>query len=36
MAFAMEKDPGISKDSIPRLHNDSQESGVEVEVCNMS
>ncbi|KAF8735483.1 hypothetical protein AX14_001979 [Amanita brunnescens Koide BX004] len=32
MTFAMEKDPGISKDSIPRLRNDSQETGVEVEI----
>jgi mediator of RNA polymerase II transcription subunit 5 len=35
IGFATEKDPGISKDSIPRLRNDAQESGVEVEVRSM-
>ncbi|KAF8349998.1 hypothetical protein F5887DRAFT_1059221 [Amanita rubescens] len=32
VGFATEKDPGISKDSIPRLRNDAQENGVEVEI----
>lgn len=35
MGFAMEKDPGISKDGIPRLRNDAQENGVDVEVRSM-
>ncbi|KAF8622908.1 hypothetical protein AX15_006669 [Amanita polypyramis BW_CC] len=32
MTFAAEKDPGISKDSVPRLHVDSQDNGIELEV----
>ena len=34
MSFAAEKDPGISKDSIPRLHVDSQDNGIELEVSD--